>query len=142
MLSGRRVFEGDTVSDTLAAVLKSEPDWTALPPTTPFLIKRLLRYCLDKDHRQRLGDIRDARIEMAEALTVTDLDTGLPLASRTRAREWMAWGVALALGVSLGAAWRSSVGEVAEKSVIAQPVRFTIAPPDGVSIPRSTAGLS
>jgi len=137
MLTGRRVFQGDTVSDTLAAVLRSEPDWAALPPTTPFLIKRLLRHCLDKDHRQRLGDIRDARIEMAEALTVPALESAPAAASRRRAGQWVAWGVAgvsLALAIGLGAAWRSSLREVAAKSDIAGAIRFTIAPPDGVSI--------
>jgi hypothetical protein len=75
MLTGRRLFRGETVTDTLASVLTLEPDLQALPSKTPFLIKRLLRHCLTKDPRQRLGDIRDARIEIAEART-TPIDDG------------------------------------------------------------------
>ena len=62
MLTGQRAFPGDDVSDTLAAVLKSEPDWTALRPTRR-AIRRLLRRCLDKDRKRRLVDIADARLE-------------------------------------------------------------------------------
>ena len=51
MLTGRPVFEGETVSHLIAAVLKDEPDWTALPPDTPASIRRLLRRCLEKDRK-------------------------------------------------------------------------------------------
>ncbi len=63
MLSGRRLFAGATVSDTLAAVLKTEPDFDSVPVR----VQRLLRLCLVKDPRQRLRDIGDARLEMDEA---------------------------------------------------------------------------
>ncbi|HEV2214916.1 MAG TPA: serine/threonine-protein kinase, partial [Terracidiphilus sp.] len=56
MLAGRRAFEGETVSDVLASVIKSEPDWEALPPDTPTGIRKLIRRCLQKDPRQRLHD--------------------------------------------------------------------------------------
>ncbi len=56
MLTGKRLFEGATVSDTLASVLKTEPDWNALGPTTHPAIRRLLRRCLEKDRRRRLSD--------------------------------------------------------------------------------------
>ena len=59
MLTGTRLFEGATVSDTIASVLKSEPDWTALAPTTHPAIRRLLRRCLEKDRRRRLSDAAD-----------------------------------------------------------------------------------
>src|SRR6266536_1885576 len=54
MLTGRPVFAGETVSHVLAAVLRAEPDWGALPADTPAPIRRLLRRCLDKDRRRRL----------------------------------------------------------------------------------------
>ena len=54
MLTGTRLFEGATVSDTPASVLKTEPDWKALPQTTPSSIRRLLRRCLEKDRKRRL----------------------------------------------------------------------------------------
>ena len=62
MLTGRAAFAGATVSDTLAGVLEREPDWSRLPATTPVALRSLLRRCLEKDRRQRLRDIADARI--------------------------------------------------------------------------------
>ena len=69
MLTGQRPFgsAGDDVSDTIAAVLKSEPDWRALPSDTPPAVTRLLRRCLAKDPRERLHDIADARLELRDA---------------------------------------------------------------------------
>ena len=56
MLTGRRLFAGETVSDTLAAVLKREPDWTLLPAATPPRVARLLARCLERDAKQRLRE--------------------------------------------------------------------------------------
>ena len=63
ILAGRRAFPGETMSDTIAAVLDREPDWTALPAGTPAAVRHLLSRCLMKDARQRLRDIGDARAE-------------------------------------------------------------------------------
>ncbi|NNE42878.1 MAG: serine/threonine-protein kinase [Gemmatimonadetes bacterium] len=68
MLTGRTLFLGDTVSDTLAAVLRLDPDWDALPPGTPGKLKRLLKRCLERDPDQRLRDIGDARIALQEMI--------------------------------------------------------------------------
>ena len=68
MLSGKRLFEGKTVSDVLASVLKSDPDWDRLPARTPPGTRRLLRRCLAKDPESRLHHIADARLEIQEAL--------------------------------------------------------------------------
>jgi serine/threonine-protein kinase len=57
MLAGKRAFEGGEVTDTLAAVLKSEPDWSALPPAVPPAVRSLIEGCLEKQHRQRISDI-------------------------------------------------------------------------------------
>ena len=67
MLTGTRAFAGDTVSDVVAGILKTEPDWTTLPAATPAAIRRLLARCLAKDPRERLHDIADARLEIDEA---------------------------------------------------------------------------
>src|SRR5262249_47834533 len=83
MLTGRRVFRGETVSHVLASVLKDEPDWTTLPTNTPASLRRLLRRCLEKDRRQRLADASDARLEIDEALTVPTADEPLARALRT-----------------------------------------------------------
>ena len=68
MLCGRRSFGGDTVTDCLAAIVERDPDWTALPRTTPAPVRRLLRHCLEKDPERRLRDAADARLEIEEAL--------------------------------------------------------------------------
>ena len=67
MLTGTRAFHGDDASDTVASVLKGQPDWTALPSETPTAIRRLLRRALEKDTRRRLSDVADARLEIDEA---------------------------------------------------------------------------
>ena len=69
MLTGRRVFQQDEVSDTLALVLTKDPDWNAVPANTPASLQRLLRRCLVKDRSARLPDIGSARLEIDEALT-------------------------------------------------------------------------
>ena len=87
MLTGRRAFAGEDVSDTLAAVLRSEPDWTALPATTPPAIVRLLRRSLQRDRQRRLADITDARLDIEEALTSPLSDVVSP----SRASESRGW---------------------------------------------------
>ena len=67
MLTGRRAFEGATITDTLAQVLDREPDWTRLPAQTPPSIRAMLGRCLRKDRRRRLHDIADALVEMDDA---------------------------------------------------------------------------
>ena len=66
MLAGRHPFARRTLSQTGAAILEAEPDWDKFPPNTPLGIRRLLRYCLEKDPKQRLRDIGDADLEMAD----------------------------------------------------------------------------
>ncbi len=68
-LSGARLFQGEDVTETLASIIKTEPDWEMLPSETPSAIERLLRRCLCKDRKNRLHAIADARIELAQALT-------------------------------------------------------------------------
>ena len=66
MLTGRRAFEGDDVSEVLASVLKTDPDLSVLPADVPPSVRRLLRRCLQKDPRKRLSAIGDARLELDE----------------------------------------------------------------------------
>jgi serine/threonine protein kinase/tetratricopeptide (TPR) repeat protein len=81
VLSGRRAFTGETVTDVLAAIVTSEPDWEALPPDTPPRIRDLLGRCLQKDPNRRLRDVGDARIEFEEALTEIGKPPSRPLAA-------------------------------------------------------------
>jgi eukaryotic-like serine/threonine-protein kinase len=67
MLSGRRAFKGDDVSDTLAAVLRQDVDWSALPAHTPAPVRRLIARCLERDVKRRLRDIGEARIALDES---------------------------------------------------------------------------
>ena len=68
MLTGRAPFAGDTISDTLAAILEREPDQTLLPADTPVPIRRLLRRCLEKDRNGRLDSAAGARLEIDDAI--------------------------------------------------------------------------
>jgi Tol biopolymer transport system component len=104
MLTGRRAFRGDDVADTLAFVLSREPDWAALPATTPAPILKLLRRCLEKDRRRRLADIADARLDLedasspltrlSEAQSGLDADAPMPRSFR---RERIVWAAGVAL---------------------------------------------
>src|SRR5262245_57232965 len=75
MLTGRRAYEGEDISETLAAILRAEPDWTALSAATPDALRRLLRRCLAKDRKARIGDASIACIEIDEALTPSTVAT-------------------------------------------------------------------
>ena len=90
MLTGRPVFDGETVGEILGGVFKAEPEWRQLPDDTPQGILRLLRRCLQKDRKQRLQSIGDARIEIQEAQE--DIRSGPHPVQRARMRrERLAW---------------------------------------------------
>ncbi len=106
MLTGKRAFEGEDVSETLASVLKDTLSMDALPGTTPPRLKRLIERCLDRDPKTRLRDIGEARIEIARIEATAPEEsfqtaTAGPAAGPLRGRERTAWAVA---GVSLGIA--------------------------------------
>ena len=69
LLTGKRAFQGETITETIAAVLKSEPDWEELPAITPWRIRDLLRRCLQQDVNDRLDGIANVRIEIKMALS-------------------------------------------------------------------------
>ncbi|MCG6948331.1 MAG: protein kinase [Acidobacteria bacterium] len=104
MLTGRKLFEGDTVSDVLASVLKESPDLEALPHDTPPAVRRLLARCLERDPRDRLQWIGDARLEFAEAaLEPSPMSSTVVRGGQQRSRgfTWLPWIVA---AVALAAA--------------------------------------
>ncbi len=90
MLTNRRAFAGETTSDTIAAILEHEPDWSALPSATPALVRRLLKRCLEKHPKHRLRDIADARVDLSE-------EAQSPHAAMAR-RSWLPWAAAVAMG--------------------------------------------
>ena len=103
MLSGRGAFAGETITDVLASVLEREPDWRALPESTPDRARDLLRRCLRKDPRRRLHDIADARIELEEAHTEPNAGARALSISLGR-RERLLWMSAVALLAVIAAA--------------------------------------
>jgi eukaryotic-like serine/threonine-protein kinase len=135
MLSGKQPFDGDTISDTLAAVLRMEPDWTRVPTDTPSHIRRLLKRCLDKDPRRRLQHIGDARLELDEAVEPASLATS------TSPRPRMVWPIAagIVVGAALvGAPWAFLPAKAPPSEVR----RFRIALPTPTSIGAQSLVLS
>ncbi len=99
MLSGSRPFPGDSVPDTILSVLGREPNWEALPQAIPESIRRLLRRCLDKDPKQRMHHIADARIELDEVLSAPPAG----VQKRTVSTRSVVAGIAVALVLGVGA---------------------------------------
>ena len=124
MLTGRQSFEGEDISETLASVLKSEPDWAALPADVSPAIRTLLRRCLAKDRRQRISDMSVASFVLAESATVPMLpgvrpaDGPVPHTSRWRSAAVAAVVIGAASMVGLGAwiRWPSAEQPVARFS--------------------------
>ena len=110
MLSGERLFAGETVSDTLVAVLTREPDWSTLPAAIPPSVSALLRRCLERDPKQRLRDIGEARLSLNDAASRSisaAAETAAPSAGAASTRRPAAWAmlaVAFAAGL-LVAGW-------------------------------------
>jgi serine/threonine-protein kinase len=96
MLTGRRLFDGETISDTLAGVLRAEIDLSRLPSDTPAAVRRLLERCLRRDPGQRLRDIADARLEIESAGEPAPVTAPV-----TRHAAWLPWALAALLGGAL-----------------------------------------
>jgi Tol biopolymer transport system component len=127
MLTGQRPFRGETTTDVLAAVVGQEPDWNRVPAKT----RRLLRSCLQKDPKQRLHDIADARLLLEDAS-----EPVAPLRSRPGIMAWMVAAVfAAAFGVALWAPWRTP-------PPAPDVVRLQIMPPENVNTTGRNFALS
>ncbi len=115
-LTGRVPFAGATASDTMAKILEREPDWAALPATTPAPVRRLLGRCLVKDARERLRDIGEARLVIdAIATPATGEIAGeIPSGSRRWWTRWLPWAVAAASAAALGILQLSRPAPLAE----------------------------
>ena len=109
MLSGKRLYTGVNASETLASVIKDDPDRNLLPTDTPLKIRELLRRCLQKDSKKRLHDIADARIEIEETLTDPSGMLAVPAGALVTQALWrraLPWAVAGVLTVALaGVVW-------------------------------------
>jgi eukaryotic-like serine/threonine-protein kinase len=110
MLTGRPAFTGDTITDILSAIVRIEPEWSALPRETPASIRRLLLRCLTKDSSHRLHAIADARLEIADALNHADMAAAVESASSSRRDRvpWIVAGTAVVAALAMSvAAFRS-----------------------------------
>ncbi len=127
LLTGKRTFDGKTITETLGAIIHKEPDWAALPATTPWRIQELLRRCLTKDAHDRLRDIANVRVEIKLALyePAGELPTGVTSAVQPARQRW-ALGVALVLGAVVAglAVWLFIQPSSSEQSLS----RFVIRP--------------
>ena len=136
MLTGKRLFEGATVSDTLAAVLKTEPQWSALAPATPAAIRRLLRRCLEKDRKRRLDSAADARLEIEDGLTAPSAPEGVAASATSSALGGrLAWMTSIAAVAVLGMIVLAvpTIRHLRETLPAAAPVQFTVVPPENTS---------
>jgi serine/threonine protein kinase len=126
MLTGARPFRGETLTDTVAAIITSEPDWTALPAGTPGRVRSLVARCLRKDPAERLRDIADARFQIEEALTDPGGAAAIGASGRRAGRAWAPWiAAALFLGTTLLLATRPSTSSPSRESIV-----FPVFPPD------------
>ena len=125
MLTGRSPFAGESFADTAARILERQPDWTALPSSVPATIIRLLERCLQKEARQRLRDIADARVEIDDALTASGpARAAAPGSTRSMTRlaiAALAVAAFAAAGYSRLAAWRRA-GDRRAGPLYVQPV--------------------
>ncbi len=132
MFGGRPAFAGETVTDILAAIVKEEPDWQALPAATPRALTRLMRRCLVKDPTRRLRDAGDARLEI-EDLQAAPAEDAIP--TRTpRVAPWhraLPWALALVMAVAAIGSWLTPGRGPA---MTAKPVHMEISLPAGVHI--------
>jgi eukaryotic-like serine/threonine-protein kinase len=137
MLTGRRLFDGETISHVLAAVLKDEPDWTTLPPDTPAPVRKLLRRCLEKDRTRRLDSAAAARFDIDDALA-SPVDTPSATTRLPSRRGASLWAVAGAASVATAiATWMwLRPGPPAPPQLS----RFAIAPPPAQMLSASIVG--
>ena len=135
MLTGRRVFNGEDVSEVLASVLKTDPDWTSLPADLPAPVRRLLQRCLEKDPKKRLRDVSEGVIQMDDALA-GGLSSGLITAETTARRPW--WSrplvVAAATAVVAAAAVYVAGKATAPAAAPSESVRFSFNPSPALNV--------
>jgi serine/threonine-protein kinase len=132
MLAGKRAFDGEDVTDAIASVVAREPDWAALPSDLPPQLALLLRRCLEKDPRKRVGDISTVRFLMTETIppAAASSVSAAPAASgasQSRSRWPLLFaGAGLAAGAAVAAATWLAMRTPVESP---RPVRFPIIPP-------------
>jgi Tol biopolymer transport system component len=120
MLTGQQLFNGETISDTLTAVMTEEPDLERVPAN----VRTLLRCCLEKDPRRRLHDIGDAQFLLTDA----------PASATRRWVVWLAWATAALLLLVALLTVPAALVHLREKPRTAAPLMFQFPPPDAVRV--------
>jgi Tol biopolymer transport system component len=140
-LTGRQAFAGETVSDIVARILQTEPEWSALPEKTPERLRKLLARCLEKDVKRRLRDIGEARIQIEDLIAARSTKSGVVRTERPARAATPPWAAIAVTAVVVAAA----TGFAPRLFVRATPppaVRFEVAAPKGHFIPTDAARLS
>jgi len=133
MLTGRRAFDGDDVAETLAAVIRGEPDWSALPAELPTALLAALKRCVVKDRRERIGDLAAVLFALRESSAGSYSTASLPtvLAARSRWRRAASYlVVAAVVAVTTSIAWWISKPPIEPRTV----TRFALTLPQNVRL--------
>jgi len=131
MITGKASFEGETLTDIVAAVVKNDPDWASLPVALPSNVRTVLRRCLKKDPAERLRDIADARMELLETPADAGSPTPSPAPGAARRRTALPWMVALLTSI---AAVVFAVRSGTRSEGIPTTVRLQLSAPAGVEL--------
>ncbi|MGH9408316.1 MAG: protein kinase domain-containing protein [Vicinamibacterales bacterium] len=136
MLTGRRAFDGEDVTDTLTAVLRDTPDWSALPQSVTPRLRRLIERCLERDIRQRLRDIGEARIELSKIESGAPDTASIRIVTPTEVPRRRGLGVATVAGLAITAALVTVAVTWSLRSAAPppSPIRFTISLPTGIHL--------
>ena len=134
LLTGERAFDGETVSDTLAAVLRADPDWKRLPAETPVGVRRLLQRCLERDPNKRLRDIGDVWNDMQQEPAAPPRQTKV---------NWLLGALATLAVIAAGAAtWEWMHGPVPEPRAVTRSAVSLARPYWGVALSRDGSRLA
>ena len=140
MLSGKKPFVGDDVSDTLALVLKFEPDWDALPADTPARLRQLVQTCLQKNPKQRIHDVADVRLAMEGAFETKASASQAEPGVAPSLHLWQRPIPAVIVTLAIAATAALTVWTLVQPNVDPMDlVRFTIVPPDGAPLDASAS---
>jgi Tol biopolymer transport system component len=132
MLTGARAFQGEDITDVIAAVMKDTPNWSALPADVPPHIVTLIQRCLEKDRKARIGDMAVTRFLLAEGGALGRPSSGpavVPAASRLRLLPWALAALFLLTTVGVSFVHFREAPVAPEKSV-----RFEVSPPENTDI--------
>src|SRR5262249_48309528 len=131
MLTGKAAFCGEDVTEILASVVKSEPNWSLLPAATPAPIRTLLRRCLQKDTKRRLDSAAVVRLEIDEALTTPASETSPLVVSAPAKPLWRHIGSIMALALLAAAIGGAGVWSMRPSALPPTVARFSFALPEG-----------